>query len=104
MRKVLERLRGQIQAAAPEATEYISYGMPAFKYRGKPLAGFAAFKAHCSLFPMSGAVIEANQEALKEYRTSKGTVQFMPEKPLPAALIRRVIKARMAEIEAKARK
>jgi uncharacterized protein YdhG (YjbR/CyaY superfamily) len=100
MRPALETLRKAIRAAAPEAEESIGYQMPAFKYKGKPLAYFAAFKSHCSFFPASGAVIDANKDALKPYKTAKGTIQFPPDKPLPATLVRRMVKARIAEIEA----
>jgi uncharacterized protein YdhG (YjbR/CyaY superfamily) len=90
-----------IRAVAPkEATEGISYGMPAFQYR-KPLAGYAAFKDHCSLVPMSGAVIEAMKDELKDYVTAKGTVQFRLDKPLPMALVKKIVKARLAEIDSK---
>jgi uncharacterized protein YdhG (YjbR/CyaY superfamily) len=75
-RGTLEKIRAMIRAAAPkEATEGISYGMPAFKYK-KPLAGYAAFKEHCSLYPMSGAVVAAMKDELKDYVTSKGAIQF----------------------------
>ncbi len=75
--------------------------MPTFKYRGRSLVAFAAFKKHCSLFPMSGAVIEKFKGELGGLHTSKGTLQFPQDKPLPAALVKKIIKARMAEIEAK---
>jgi len=102
-RSTLERMRTAIRSAAPEATETISYGMPTFKYRGKGLVGIAAFKKHCSLFPMSGAVIENFKNELEGFHTSKGTLQFPPDKPLSAALMKKIIKARMAEIEAKSK-
>jgi uncharacterized protein YdhG (YjbR/CyaY superfamily) len=100
MRAALQKLRKTIRAAAPTAEESIGYGMPSFKYKGKPLAYFAAFKSHCSFFPASGAVIDANEDALKPYKTAKGTIQFPPDKPLPSTLVRRLVKARIAEIEA----
>lgn len=87
-------------AVPPEATEGISYGMPAFRYKGA-LVGYAAFKKHCSFFPMSPAVIEAFAEELKAYRTSKGTIQFAMDKPLPAGLVKKLVKARIAENERK---
>jgi uncharacterized protein YdhG (YjbR/CyaY superfamily) len=100
-RGTLEKMRRMIRAAAPkEATEGISYGMPAFKY-GKPLVGYAAFKDHCSLFPMSGAVIAAMKDELKDYVTAKGTIRFALEKPMPMALVKKIVKARLAEIESK---
>ena len=102
-RTTLEKMRATIRSAAPEATEKISYGMPTFKYRGKGLVGIAAFKKHCSLFPMSGAVIENFKNELEGFHTSKGTLQFPLDKPLSAALMKKIIKARMAEIEAKSK-
>ena len=102
-RGTLEKTRAIIRAAAPkEATEGISYGMPAFRY-GKPLAGYAAFKNHCSLFPMSAAVIAAMKDELRDYVTSKGTLQFSVQRPMPAALVRKIVRARLAEIEGKRR-
>lgn len=103
-RSTLEKLRKQIQAAAPkEATEGISYGMPSFQYRGG-LVGYAAFKAHCSLFPMSGALVEEMQEELKGYQTSKGTIQFSMEKGLPAGLVKKIVKRRAEQNAEKALK
>jgi uncharacterized protein YdhG (YjbR/CyaY superfamily) len=95
-RAALERLRAAIRAAAPEATETISYQMPAFKDHG-PLVSFAAFKNHLSFFVMSTAVLDANQDELGDYRTSKGTVQFQPGRPLPDALVKKLVKARIEE-------
>jgi uncharacterized protein YdhG (YjbR/CyaY superfamily) len=100
-RTTLEKTRATIRAAAPkEATECISYGMPAFRYRGA-LVGYAAFKDHCSFFPMSAALIDTMAEELKGYRTSKGTLQFASDKPLPAALVKKMVKARVADNEKK---
>jgi uncharacterized protein YdhG (YjbR/CyaY superfamily) len=101
-RSTLEKVRERIRAALPPgAEEGISYGMPAFKYEGKSLVAYAAFKNHCSLFPMSAAVIGAMQEELKGYATSKGTIQFPIGKPLAAGLIKKIVKARIAERAAK---
>ena len=91
-----ERLRKQIRAAAPKATEGISWGMPSFKLEGQ-LVGFAAFKDHCSFFPMSVEVMDALGKEIEPYRTSKGTLQFTAARPLPAALVRTIVKARIAE-------
>jgi uncharacterized protein YdhG (YjbR/CyaY superfamily) len=100
-RSTLERVRAAIRAAVPkEATEAISYGMPSFQYKGG-LVGYAAFKAHCSFFPMSGRLIEEFAEELKGYKTSKGTIQFPVDKPLPAALVKKMVRARVAQNEAK---
>ena len=100
----LQKLRSIVRAAAPkEATEAISYGMPAFKYKGA-LVGYASFAKHCSFFPMSGTLIEQFQEELKQYETSKGTIRFSVDKPLPAALVKKLVKARVAENEAKGKR
>lgn len=98
-RAALEKLRKQIRAAAPKATEGISWGMPSFKLEGQ-LVGFAAFKDHCSFFPMSVEVMDALGKEIEPYRTSKGTLQFTPDRPLPAALVKKIVKARIAEVEA----
>lgn len=90
------KLREVIRAVVPaEATETISYGIPAFK-RGKVLVWFAAFSNHCSLFP-TGAVIEELRNELKGFTTSKGTVQFPLDKSLPVALVRKIVKARVKQ-------
>jgi uncharacterized protein YdhG (YjbR/CyaY superfamily) len=99
-RTTLNKVRAVIRSVAPpEATEGVSYGMPTFKYKGM-LASFAAFSDHCSLFPGAGPTIEFKNE-LKNFQTSKGTVRFAPNKPLPTALLKRLLKARTAENELK---
>ncbi|MFY9681392.1 MAG: DUF1801 domain-containing protein [Candidatus Sulfotelmatobacter sp.] len=99
-RTTLNKVRKVIRSVAPpEATEGISYGIPTFKYKGM-LASFAAFSDHCSLFPGAGPTIEFKNE-LKNFQTSKGTIRFAPDKPLPAALLRKLVKARIAENERK---
>jgi uncharacterized protein YdhG (YjbR/CyaY superfamily) len=98
-RAALEKLRQSIKAALPEAEECIAYGIPAFRWNGKPVAGFSASKNHCSYFPMSGSVVAALQEELKKYDSSKGTIRFPASKPLSAALVKQLVKARLAEIE-----
>jgi uncharacterized protein YdhG (YjbR/CyaY superfamily) len=101
-RTTLEKVRATIRSAVPaEATEGLSYGMPAFHYKGA-LVAYAAFKNHCSLFPMQASLIDDMQEELKNYRTSKGTLQFPQDKPLPAALLKKIIKLRVAENEIRA--
>ena len=102
-RTALEKLRALIRAAAPAATEVISYQMPAFRLQGRLLVAFAAFKNHCSLFPGS-SVMEAHKDELKGYDISKGTIRFPPGKPLPAALVKKLVKARIAENEAAGRR
>jgi len=96
-RTALEKLRKTIKAAAPEATETISYQMPAFKDHGRILVYYAAFKDHCSLYPASEAVMEALGDELKPYFAGKGTIRFPADKPLSAALVRKIVKARLEE-------
>ena len=93
-RAALQWLRRQIKAAAPAAEECISYGIPAFRLDGKLLVHFGAAAKHCAFYP--GAVVEAHGEALKGYDTSKGTIRFQPGSPLPAALVRTLVKAQIA--------
>ena len=101
-RGTLNKIRAAIRSAAPsEATEVISYGIPAFKHNGV-LVWFAAFSNHCSLFP-TAAVIEKFKNELKRYTISKGTIQFPTDKPLPAALVKKMVKARVAQVENKKR-
>ena len=100
-RGTLNKIRAAIRAAAPaEATEAIGYGMPTFRYKGA-LVGFAAFSNHCSFFPMGGSVIETFRSELKAYETSKGTIRFPVDKPLPAALVKKLVKARVAQNESR---
>lgn len=100
-RTTLNKLRAVIRSAAPpDATEAITYRMPTFKYKGS-LVAFAAFKNHCSLFPMSLSVIEALKKELKGFHTSKGTLQFPLDKPMPATLVKKIVKARVAQNELK---
>jgi len=100
-RTTLEKIRATIRSAVPaEATEGLSYGMPAFHYRGA-LVAYAAFKKRCSFFPMQASLTDTMKEELQGYRTSKGTLQFPVDKPLPAALVKKMVKARVAENEGK---
>ena len=96
----LQELRATIAAAAPDAVEAISYSMPAFRYHGRALVSYSAFKAHCSFFPMSAELIERNPD-LARFATSKGTLRFTPEQPLPAGLVTWVVQQRMAQIDAR---
>jgi uncharacterized protein YdhG (YjbR/CyaY superfamily) len=96
-RSTLIKVRAAIRSAVPaEATEAISYQMPAFKYKGRPLLWFAAFSNHCSLFP-TASVIEAIKNELKGFSISKGTIQFPVDKPLSAALLKKMVKLRIAQ-------
>ncbi len=93
----LRHIRAVIRSVVPaETTEVISYGIPMFKFRGM-LVGYAAFKNHCSLFPTGSGVLDRFEKELKGYRTSKGTIQFPPDKPLPDALVKKIVKARVKE-------
>ncbi|MCB9184924.1 MAG: DUF1801 domain-containing protein [Flavobacteriales bacterium] len=95
-RKALTALRKQILAAAPKAEEYFGYGLPGFKYKGHPLVYMGAAKKHVALY---GMVPAGFAERLKGFTVSKGTIQFTPEKPLPAALVKDIVKLKCAEIE-----
>ena len=100
-RAALQALRETIAAAAPEAVETISYGMPAFRYRGRALVSYAAFKAHCSFFPMSAELIGKYRDELAGFATAKGTLRFTPEHRIPEALVERIVRERMAQIDAR---
>ncbi len=89
--KVLQELRGLIKAVAPDATEKISYGMPAFDLKGRRLVYFAAWKSHIGFYPAAGDVVEAFEEEFKPYKRGKGSVQFPLDRPLPTDLIRRIV-------------
>ena len=99
-RALLKTLRQTIKAAAPRATEVISYGIPGYKHHGM-LVYFAAFKNHCSLFGVGHALMTEHREALAPYKKSKGTIQFTVEKPLSMTLVRKLVKARVRENEAR---
>jgi len=93
-RSSLERLRKIIRSIIPEATEVISYQVPTFKHKGRMLVSYAGFQKHCSFFPGAGP-IEAHQKELRPFSTSKGTIRFTPERPLPAALVKKLVKTRI---------
>jgi uncharacterized protein YdhG (YjbR/CyaY superfamily) len=97
-RSALEHLRGLIAETASDAEEGHSYGMPAFRYRGRPLVGFQAARDHLGFYPMSPTLIEAHAAELAAFSTSKGTIRFTPERPLPDALVRAIIEERLAEL------
>ncbi len=95
-RVALQRLRKTIRAAAPGAEECISYELPAYRLNGM-LVAFGATANHCAFYPMSASTVAAHSKELEDYDTSKGTIRFQADKPLPAALVRKLVKARIAE-------
>jgi uncharacterized protein YdhG (YjbR/CyaY superfamily) len=100
-RAALEKLRRTIRAVAPRAEEHVAYGLAAFRLDGKPLVAIGASANHCALYPMNGRTVAAFKRELKGYDTAKGTIRFNEGQPLPASLVRKIVKARMAENAAK---
>jgi uncharacterized protein YdhG (YjbR/CyaY superfamily) len=98
-RAALMKLRKTIKAAAPKATEGISYGVVGFKHNGKRLVYFGYAKSHCALYGSTRRFVDAHTAELKAYDLSKGTIRFTPEQPLPDRLVTKMIRARIAEIE-----
>jgi uncharacterized protein YdhG (YjbR/CyaY superfamily) len=96
-RLTLQKMRKAIRSAAPDAVEGLGYGMPSFKYRGRPLIYMSASKNHCALY---GPAVVEFQDDLSGYDTSKGTIRFPHNKPLPATLVKKLVKSRMKDIEA----
>lgn len=101
-RAALEGLRATIADAAPDAVEALAYGVPAFRYRGRPLVSFGAAKAHCAFYVQSPALMDAHRAELAGYDTSKGTIRFRPSQPLPRELVTMLVRGRMAETDAAA--
>lgn len=99
-RRALIAIRAAIRAVAPDAIEGVAYGIPAFKLGDRPLVYYAAFKHHTSLYPITATIRTAHAGALKGYKTSTGTVQFPLDRPLPVPLIKRLVKARVTEVQA----
>jgi uncharacterized protein YdhG (YjbR/CyaY superfamily) len=97
-RRSLQRLRRDVKAAVPGAEDSISYGLPSLRLNGRPLVCYKAARSHCSFHPMSTAVIRAHAKELKAYSTSPGTVRFTPGKALPVALVRKLVRTRLAEL------
>ncbi len=98
-RSTLKKVRAVIRSVVPPGTtEIISYGIPTFKYK-RGLVAFAAFRDHCSFFPLGSSVLDAFKEELTGYRVAKGTLHFPLDKPLPAALVKKIVKARIAQNE-----
>ena len=102
-RAALNKLRKTIKAAAPKATEGISYQIPAYKHHGM-LVSFAAFASHCSFFVMSPATMRAHAAELGDFDITKGGIRFPADKPLPARLVTKLVKARIAENEKRTKK
>jgi uncharacterized protein YdhG (YjbR/CyaY superfamily) len=96
-RDALESLRATIRSVAPMVTEGISYGIPTCKLNGRPLVAFGAVKGHCAFYLMSTAVMDDHRDELTAYDLGKGTIRFQPDAPLPAALVRTLVEARIAE-------
>jgi len=103
VRSVLEKLRKTIRSAAPKAEEVISYQIPMFKYHG-PLVFFAAFRNHCSFYVVSKPIMEVFTSELKPWDTSGTTIHFSAKNPLPASLVKKIVKARIDENEARVKK
>jgi uncharacterized protein YdhG (YjbR/CyaY superfamily) len=103
-RRHMKEIRSIVRSVAPDATESFSYRMPGFRLDNRVFLYYAAFAAHCSLYPMGAKIRRAHAAALKGYKTSTGTIQFPLDQPLPAALMKRLIKARMAEVRSAGRR
>jgi len=101
-RAALQRLRKTIKAAAPKATEVISYGIVGYKYRGKPVVYLGYAKTHCAIYGSTGHFVAAHAAALKGYDISKGTIRFAADHPLPDPLVRALVRSRLAEIDGRA--
>jgi uncharacterized protein YdhG (YjbR/CyaY superfamily) len=97
-RAALEQLRKLIRAVVPAAEEGVSYGLAAFRLNGKPLVALGCSANHCAFYPMDNTTVAAHKSELKDFETSKGTIRFQPDKPLPPALVRKIVKAKVAEL------
>ena len=100
-RRRMKEIRAIVKSVAPNATETFSYRIPGFRLDGRVFVYYAAFKEHCSLYPMGDRIRRAHADSLKGYKTSKGTIQFPLDQPLPVALVKRLVKARAAEVRSR---
>jgi uncharacterized protein YdhG (YjbR/CyaY superfamily) len=103
-REALQKIRETIRAVAPNAEECISYGIPAFRLNGRSLVFFGAWANHCAFYPGSSTTLKKFRNELRNFQTSKGTLRFSPDKPVPVALVKKLLKARIAENNARANK
>src|SRR5437870_4218359 len=95
--KALQKIRETVHAVAPNAQECVSYGIPAFRLNGRSLVFFGAWANHCAFYPVSSATLKKFRDELRDFQISKGTLHFSPDKPLPMALVKKLVKARIAE-------
>ena len=100
-RAALQALRETIARTAPQAEQTISYAMPAFRYRGRALVSYDGFKSHCSFFPMGSEIIERHKDEFAAFATTKGTLHFTSEKPIPKKLVELIVRERMTYIDAR---
>ena len=103
-RRTLNKLRAIVRASAPEAQECISYGIPAFRLNGRPLVFFGAWTHHCSLYPGNSTILKHFRDDLKDFEIRKGTIRFFPNSPLPIALVKKLVKTRVADVTDSANK
>ena len=103
-REALQKIRETVYAVGPNAQECISYGIPAFRLNGRSLVFFGAWANHCAFYPGSSATLKKFRNELKDFQTSKGTLRFSPDKPMPVALVKKLVKARIAEDNDRANK
>ena len=103
-REALQKIRETVHAVAPNAEECISYGIPAFRLNGRSLVFFGAWANHCAFYPGSSTTLKKFRNELRNFQTSKGTLRFSPDKPVPVALVKKLLKARIAENNARAKK
>jgi uncharacterized protein YdhG (YjbR/CyaY superfamily) len=99
-REALQHLRAQISRLVPDASETISYGIPAFALDGRAIVWFAGWKKHCTIYPLSNSFLKAHAQELEGYRRTKGSLHFTPQHPLPDALVEQLVKDRLADVEA----